>query len=71
MTVILSIVLAAVCAARGRSPRSQNGPADAPAKALEKRGIVGLRLVGHAGIVAALRHHSRNPHRPVELLHTI
>ena len=29
-----------------------------------------LRLVGHDNIAAALRHHSRNPHRSVDLLHT-
>ncbi|WP_255312553.1 hypothetical protein [Rhodococcus tukisamuensis] len=28
-----------------------------------------LRLAGHDNIAAALRHHSRNPHRPVDLLH--
>lgn len=32
--------------------------------------IVGvLRLAGHDNVTAALRHHSRNPHRPVGLLH--
>jgi len=30
-----------------------------------------LRLAGHTSIAAALRHHSRDPHRPIELLHTI
>lgn len=30
-----------------------------------------LRLAGHTSITAALRHHSRFPHRPFELLHTI
>lgn len=30
-----------------------------------------LRLAGHTSIATALRHHSRNPHRPIELLHTI
>lgn len=29
-----------------------------------------LRLVGHTSITATLRHHSRVPHRPFELLHT-
>ncbi|KHJ73622.1 ISAs1 family transposase [Rhodococcus sp. Chr-9] len=34
--------------------------------------VVGiLRLAGHASIATALRHHSRDPHRPIELLHTI
>ncbi|WP_254699059.1 ISAs1 family transposase [Rhodococcus sp. SGAir0479] len=28
-----------------------------------------LRLAGHTSIAAGLRHHSRNPHRPVDLLH--
>ena len=28
-----------------------------------------LRLTGHDDIAAALRHHSRNPHRPIDLLH--
>ncbi|CDZ87539.1 ISAs1 family transposase [Rhodococcus ruber] len=30
-----------------------------------------LRLAGHTSIATALRHHSRNPHRPIDLLHTI
>jgi predicted transposase YbfD/YdcC len=30
-----------------------------------------LRLAGHASIATALRHHSRDPHRPIELLHAI
>lgn len=28
-----------------------------------------LRLAGHTSIAAELRHHSRNPHRPVDVLH--
>lgn len=28
-----------------------------------------LRLAGHGNIAAALRHHSRDPHRPIDLLH--
>ncbi|WP_242676599.1 hypothetical protein [Rhodococcus sp. ABRD24] len=30
-----------------------------------------LRLAGHTSITIALRHHSRDAHRPIELLHTI
>ncbi|WP_445009108.1 hypothetical protein [Rhodococcus marinonascens] len=30
-----------------------------------------FRLAGITNIAAALRHHSRNPHRPVDLLRTI
>lgn len=30
-----------------------------------------LRLAGQTSIAAALRHHSRNPDRPIDLLHTI
>ena len=30
-----------------------------------------LRLAGHTSIATALRHHSRNPHRPIDLLHTL
>jgi len=29
-----------------------------------------LRLAGQTSIAAALRHHSRNPHRPIKLLLT-
>ncbi|WP_137724414.1 ISAs1 family transposase, partial [Prescottella subtropica] len=32
--------------------------------------VVGiLRLAGHTNIAGALRHHGRDPHRPIDLLH--
>ena len=34
--------------------------------------VVGvLRLAGHDNIAAALRHHSRDPRRPIDLLHAV
>ncbi len=33
--------------------------------------VIGLlRLTGHDNIAAALRHHARDPHRPIKLLMT-
>jgi predicted transposase YbfD/YdcC len=48
--------------------RTGNGPA--PMASLRNLAINLLRMTGTSNIVAALRHHARNPHRPLALLLT-
>ncbi|MDH6681051.1 putative transposase YbfD/YdcC [Rhodococcus sp. LBL1] len=49
----------------------RTGTAPQVMASLRNTAIGCLRLAGHTNIAAALRHHSRHPHRPAELLLTI
>lgn len=56
--------------ARNTCPSTRIAPRSAPVTAqfmvaLRNLVITALRLAGHTNIAAALRHHAREPHRPL------